>query len=127
VWSSPAAANSPIASDNPANFAERYGNWALSPADALGGIGADAPTSRNPDRGQRSEIPNPERRLVNLASSASIDAPPPAPVSPPPPPGIFSGQPMQDYPMRPPIFVTDDRSLSDDDELIQRWRRWLDA
>jgi hypothetical protein len=41
--------------------------------------------------------------------------------------GIFSGKPMPDYPVRPSIFDTDNRSSPDDDEPYQRWRRWLDA
>jgi hypothetical protein len=41
--------------------------------------------------------------------------------------GLWLEPADQDYPVRPPIFATDDRSSSDDDELVQRWRQWLDA
>ena len=65
-------------------------------------------------------------RVVN-ASPASGDAPPVVPSASPPALGIFSGKPMLDYPVWPAIFAADDRSSPDDDELFQRWRRWLDA
>jgi hypothetical protein len=44
-----------------------------------------------------------------------------------PPLGIFSGKPMPDHVVWPSIFATDDRPSPDDDELYQRWRRWLDV
>jgi hypothetical protein len=35
---------------------------------------------------------------------------------------------MRDYPVRPSIFATaDDRPSPDDNELFQRWMRWVDA
>ena len=80
------------------------------------------------------------RRVVNLSTApAPNDAPPlvptgvvpsvtaDRPASSPPLPGIFSGKPVPDYPVWPSIFVTDDRPSPDDNELYQRWRRWLDA
>jgi hypothetical protein len=62
------------------------------------------------------------RRNANLSSvPASGDAPPLAPVAASPALGIFSGQPMRNYPVLPPIFQLPDRSVSDDDDWYQRW------
>ncbi len=120
--------NAPVASDDPAIFADRYGNWAAKPG--LDNNNSAPAPQLTPSPGKRSEadddVPVRVRSRVNASpASASGDAPPPA--SAPPLPGIFSGKPMRDYPVRPSIFATDDRSSPDDDELYQRWRRWLDA
>jgi hypothetical protein len=67
------------------------------------------------------------RRADLSPTSASSEAPTLGPESAPPLLGIFSGKPMPDYPVWPSIFATDDRPSPDDDELYQRWRRFLDA
>lgn len=123
--------DAPAASNDPGSFADRYGNWASSPAGVLAKIGAPAPQV-TPSPGKRSEADDDTAvrvlSRVNLSPApASDDAPPLAPASAPPLLGIFSGKPMRDYPVRPSIFATDDRASPDDDELAQRWRRWLDA
>jgi murein DD-endopeptidase MepM/ murein hydrolase activator NlpD len=41
--------------------------------------------------------------------------------------GIFSGKPMPNWSVPPPIFQPKDQSSSDDNELYRRWMRWLDA
>lgn len=114
--------DAPAASDDPANFTDRFGNWAAKPFGGLGNIGAP---QRGPDQEKRSEADDdtPVRVLsrVNL-SPASSDAPPLL--------GVFSGQPMRNWPVPPPIFQPKDQkdqSSPDDDELSRRWRRWLDA
>jgi len=142
------------ASDAPANFADRFGSWAAQPG--LSKVGAPAPQVA-PKEGKRSELPEDViptsvtatdddnlpvrilgRRVANLSTApARNDAPPfvprePAastangPASPPPLLGIFSGKPMSDWPVRPSIFQTTDQA-SHDDELFQRWMRWVDA
>jgi hypothetical protein len=63
--------------------------------------------------GRVATAPGVDPRLPNLAAS-------------PPLLGIFSGKPMPDWPVRPPVFVADDRAKPDD-ELFQRWMRWLDV
>ena len=117
-WGSVPLPTAPVVSDDPADFAGRFGNWASSPA----GV---------PDQGKRSEQDDTPVRVlsrVNLSGApASGDAPSLSPAPPPRLPGIFSGKPMRDYPVWPAIFATDDRPSPDDDELNQRWRRWLDA
>ena len=123
--------NAPAVSDDSANFADRFGKWAARPFGGIGNVGAPAPQV-TPIPGRRSEADGdaPVRVLsrVNLSpASASGDAPTLAPASAPPLLGIFSGQPMRDHPVWPSIFATDDRSSPDDDELYQRWRRWLEA
>ena len=129
-WGSVPLANTPAASDDSAGFNGRYVNWASWPADELGNFNA-APLHA-PDLGKRSEADDdaPVRvlssRVVN-ASPASGDAPTLGPESAQPLLGIYSGKPMRDYPVWPSIFATDDRSSPDDDELYQRWRRFLDA
>ena len=128
-WGSVPLPNTPAASEDPASFNGRYGNWASWPAGVLGNF--NAPPLHAPDLGKRSEADDaPVRvlssRVVN-ASPASGDAPPVVPSASPPALGIFSGKPMLDYPAWPAIFAADDRSSPDDDELFQRWRRWLDA
>jgi len=129
--------NTPAASDAPAKFADRFGNWEAKPLGGIGDVGTPAPRTR----GQRSDFPGgvtsasvtakddstPVRRLVNLSSPASSDAPSLAPAGSPLLLGIVSGQPMRDYPVRPSIFQTKDQSSSDDDELFQRWLRMVDA
>jgi hypothetical protein len=126
--------NAPAASDNPANFADRFGNWAAQPAGAFGNI--NAPGARVPDRGERSEIPDdvtltptkddvPIRRLANLSLPTPSDAPPLAPSSSPPLLRIFSSKPMRDYPVPPPIFGAAGPPSTDDDELFRRWKAWI--
>ncbi|WP_298254728.1 M23 family metallopeptidase [Bradyrhizobium sp.] len=106
--------------------------------------GMPAPASLTPS-GQRSDVPDdvtsasvtaddqtapadiPFRRLVNLSSPALIAAPSLAPAPSPPLLGIFSGQPMRDYPVSSSIFQTNDQSSPDDDELFQRWMRFVDG
>jgi hypothetical protein len=74
----------------------------------------------------------PERRLANLVANLSVPA---APTSGSPDAqgasqpllGIFSGRPMPDWPVQPSIFQPNDQASSEDDELFQRWMRWLDA
>jgi len=34
---------------------------------------------------------------------------------------------MPDWPVPPPIFATNDRTQASDDELFQRWVRWVDG
>jgi hypothetical protein len=41
--------------------------------------------------------------------------------------GIFSGKPMPDWPVPPPIFQARDQSAPEDNELFQRWMRWVDG
>ena len=121
--------NAPVASDDPAFFADRYGNWAAKPGLDNNNISAPAPQAPNP--GKRSETDDTPVRILSRVNpspaSASSDAPTLAPPPAPPLLGIFSGKPMPNWPVRPSIFVTDDRSDPDDDELVQRWRQWLDA
>lgn len=129
-WGSIPLPNASAASDDPANFADRFGSWAVTPGGALGNIGAPAAQVPNPGK-QRSEVDDgaPVRVLSRRAdlSLPSGAAPTPAPEASAPLLGIFSGKPMPDYPVRPSIFATDDRSDPYDDELVQRWRRWLDV
>jgi hypothetical protein len=129
-WGSVPLSDTPAASDDPAGFNDRYGSWASSPAGALGNAGAAAPQPAS-DQGKRSETDDTpvrilSRRSVNPAP-ASVDAPSLSPASTSPLLGIFSGKPMRDYPVWPSIFATDNRSSPGDDELYQRWRRFLDA
>jgi hypothetical protein len=83
--------------------------------------------------GSTSDDNLPERRLArrtgNLSPApASTNAPPLAPAAASPALGIFSGQPMPNWPVPPPIWGFPDNSQSsDDNELYQRWRRMLDA
>lgn len=62
-------------------------------------------------------------------SSTAQNLPFAGPIAPALPPliGIYSGKPMPNWPVQPSISATDDRASPDDDELYQRWRRWLDA
>jgi hypothetical protein len=69
----------------------------------------------------------PVRRLVNVSAPASTGTPPPAPSSSQSLLGIVSGQRMPNYPVPPSIFQTKDLSSPDDDELFQRWMRYVDA
>jgi hypothetical protein len=129
-WGSVPLPNTPAVSDDSAGFNDRYGSWASWPAGVLGNVGAPAPQPA-PDQGKRSEMDDmPVRMLsrVNLSPApAPVDASSlPLPASPPLL-GIFSGKPMPDWPVPPPIFTTDDRPSPGDDELYQRWRQWLDA
>jgi hypothetical protein len=129
-WGSVPLPTAPVVSDDPAGFNDRFGNWASSPAGVLGNISAAPYFAPDQDRRSETDDDAPVRVLsrVNLSGvPASGDAPPLSPASPPPLPGIFSGKPMRDYPVWPAIFAADDRSSPDDDELNQRWRRWLDA
>jgi len=129
-WGSVPFLNTPAASDDPAGLNDRHGNWASRPAGVLGNF--NAPPLHPPDLGKRSEADDdvPVRvlssRVVNT-SPASGDAPPLASASASPALGIFSGQPMPDWPVWPSIFATDNRPSPDDDELYQRWRRFIDA
>jgi hypothetical protein len=123
-WGSVPLPNTPAASDNPAGFNDRYGNWASWPAGALGDVGAPAPQV-TPDQGKRSETDDTPVRILSRRAdlspaSASVDAPSLSPASAPPLLGIFSGKPMPDYPVWPSIFATDGRPSPDDDELYQR-------
>ena len=140
--------SAPAASGDATNFADRFGNWASAPAGAFGNINAPAQLSVLPSLGQRPDIPDdvtpsspptnddapadiPVRRLVNRSLPTSIVAQPLAPdvaASSSRPLGIASGQPMRDYPLPPPIWGFSDKSSSpEDDEISQRWRRWLDV
>ena len=141
-------------SDALASFAGRFGSWAAQPGPR--NVGAPSPQPA-PKEGKRSELPEDViptsvtatdddnvpvrilgRRVVNLSNApAPNDAPPvvpsePAastangPASPPPLFGIFSGKPMPDWPVRPSILQTKDQT-SHDDELFQRWTRWVDG
>jgi hypothetical protein len=122
--------DAPAASDAPANFADRYGNWAAK--SGLDNISAPAPQPA-PNQGKRSEQDDTPVRIlsrVNLSpasASASGDAPPLTPPASPPLLGIFSGKPMPDYPAWHSIFATDNRPSPDNNELYQRWRQWLAA
>jgi hypothetical protein len=135
VWGSVPRPNAPATSTDPANFADRFGNWASVAGGVLGNVAPSNATPLKP--GPRSEIPDgvtptgddapadiPVRRLV---SSPAVSAPSLAPASPLPLLGIFSGKPMRDYPVPPPIFQSRDPSPPEDNELFQRWMRWLDA
>ena len=128
-WGSVPFPNTPAASGDPASFNDRYGNWASWPAGVLGNF--NAPPLHAPDLGRRSEADDAPVRVLSSrvinASPASGDAPPVVPSASPLALGIFSGKPMPDYSVWPLIFATDDRPSPDDDELYQRWRRWLDA
>jgi len=129
-WGSVLFPNTPAASDDPANFVSRFGNWASPPTGAPGN--ASHPPQPAPDQGKRSEADDeaPVRvlssRVVNTAL-ASSDAPPLTPTASSPPLGIFSGKPMPDHQVWPSIFAVGDRPSPDDDELYQSWRRWVDA
>jgi hypothetical protein len=129
-WGSVPLPNTPAVSDDSAGFNDRYGSWASWPAGVLGNVGAPAPQPA-PDQGKRSETDDtPVRMLsrVNLSPApASVDASSLLPPASPPLLGIFSGKPLPDWPVPSPIFTTDDRPSPGDDELYQRWRRWLDA
>ena len=125
-WGSVPLPNTSAASEDPAGFNGRYGNWASSPASGLG----DIPASRALDQGKRSEADDraPARVLSRVSlAPASADAPPLSPATSLPLLGIFSGKPMPDYPVWPSNFAAGDRPSPDDDELYQRWRRFLDA
>jgi len=120
-------------SDDPVNFADRFGKWAAKPGLDNNNISAPAP-QLTPNPGKRSEADDetaPVRvlssRIVDRSSLAPSDAPALSPASAPPLLGIFSGKPMRDYPVWPSIFATGDRPSPDDDELYQRWRRFLDV
>lgn len=75
----------------------------------------------------------PERRLVGRVvnlSTPSTGAPPLAPdaqAAPQPLLGVYSGKPMPDWPVQPPIFQTKDQPSPEDNELSQRWMRWVNA
>lgn len=128
-WGSAPLPNASAAFDGPASFADRFDRWDLRAPGALRNVSAPAP--QVPDQGKRLEADDsaPVRVLSRRAdlSPASGDASPLAPETSPPLLGIVSGQPMRDYPVRPSIFETDDRSSPDDDELVQRWTRWVDV
>jgi hypothetical protein len=128
-WGSAPLPNGSTASDDPASFADRFNGWDLTAPGALGNISAPAP--QLPDPGKRSEADDPPVRVLSRRadlSPAAGDAPTPAPEAAPPLLGIVSGKPMRDYPVRPSIFATaDDRPSPDDNELFQRWMRWVDA
>ena len=92
-----------------------------------------------PNQGKRSDIPGevtptgndvapdtPVRRLVNLSSPALPDAPPLVPTAAQPLLGISSGQTMPDWPVPPLVFEPRDQSPPEENELFQRWMRWLD-
>lgn len=125
--------NAPAGTDDPANFADRFGKWAAKPFGEIGNIGAPAPQVA-PNAGKRSEADDDAPvRVLSIrgadlsAAPASGEAPSLAPASAPPLLGIVSGQPTREHPLPPSIFAADNRSSPDDDELYQRWRRWLDA
>lgn len=71
----------------------------------------------SPPLAQISPTPN----AIPSPSAANTQA------SAPPLLGIFSGKPMPDWPVRPSIFQTEDQASPDDNELFQRWMRWVDA
>jgi len=131
TWGSVPLPGGTSTSDNPANFADRFGNWGTSPAGVLGNLRNLVPQVA-PGPGKRSEMEDdaPVRVLSRANPSpptpTSNDAPPLAPPASPAL-GIFSGQPMPDHAVWPSIFATGDRPSPDDDDLYQRWRRWLDA
>lgn len=130
-WGSVPLPNAPAASDDPANFADRFGKWDLGAPGALGNVGAPAPQV-TPHPAKRSEADDsaPLRVLsrVNLSPvPVPSEAPPLAPASASPLLGIFSGQPMRDYPAPPPIFQPKYQASPEDSELFQRWMRWVDA
>jgi hypothetical protein len=181
------------ASDDTANFSNRFGSWAAKPFGEPGNVGNPA-TQPAVIPGRRSDIPDnvtptsvqatpsawsllaadasgiggvlkyanaapagtttelpladpndpgfsppgstrddnlPERRLarrtVNPSSPTSGDAPPLAPAAASPALGIFSGQPMPDWPVPPPIWGFSDKAKSseDDDEWYKRIRQML--
>ena len=88
-------------------------------------IGLSAPTSTgtpplSPD------LPDAVNNVVN--GTAASAAPTPGAIGTSQPLlGIFSGRPMPDWPVPPPIFATNDRTQASDDELFQRWVRWVDG
>ena len=134
-WGSVPVPNEPAASDDPPNFVDRFGKWDLRAPGALGNVGAPA-SQVTPNQGRRSEAEDdaPVRVLSGRADLSSSlpagDAPPLAPASPQPPPGIFSGKPTPDYPVWPSIFQPKDQgdqSPPKDNELFQRWMRWVDG
>lgn len=134
--------NAPAASDDSANFVDRFGNWDAKPFGAFDNSGA--PRATPPKPGQRSDIPDdvtpvaatndaaaPVRILARVnppSTQASPDALPLPPAAAQPLLGIVSGLPMRDYPVPPPVFQTRDQaSPLDDDELFQRWMRYVDG
>ncbi|WP_298254740.1 M23 family metallopeptidase [Bradyrhizobium sp.] len=130
-WGSVPLPDGSATSDDPGNFADRLGTWDLRAPGALGNIGAPA-VEVTPDQGKRSEADDgPVRvlsRRADLSSSLPAgDAPPFSSASPPPLLGIFSGKPMPDWPVQPSIFQPKDQSSPDDNELFQRWMRWVDG
>jgi hypothetical protein len=125
TWGSTSVASAPVASDDPASFVDRFGNWASVPGGVLGNVGAgvSAPASRSSNRDQRSEITDdvtPPSTVTNDNNAPSL-----APSSSPQSLGIFSGKPMRNYPVPPPIFRSADPPSTDDDELFRRWKAWI--
>ncbi len=142
------------ASDAPASFAGRFGSWAAQRGLSKVGAPAPQPAPKEGRRTELPEDVIPTsvtatdddnapvrilgRRVVNLSTApAPNDAPPfvpngvvssvaDGPASSRPLLGISSGKPMPEWPVRPSIFQTKDQASPDDDDLYQRWIRWLD-
>jgi hypothetical protein len=96
-------------------------------------IAANDPRFRTAWRGllRRPTISAPVRilswRIGDLSSPTSNNAPPRVPAASVPLLGIFSGKPMPDYPVPPPIWgLSDNPQSSGDDQWLQRWRRAID-
>ena len=135
-WGTVPLPNAPAASDAPANFSDRFGNWASVISGAPGNV--VAPNAAPPKQGQRSDSPDgvtpvsvttnddtaPVRILARTnppSTQASTAVPPIAPASAPQPLlGIYSGKPMPDWPVHPSIFQTRDQPSPEDNGLFQR-------
>lgn len=128
-WGSVPLPNALAASDGPANFADRFGNWDLRAPGALGNVGAPPPQV-TPNLGKRAETDDtPVRVLSRRAdlSPPSGDVPTPVPEASPPLLGLVSGKPMPDWPVQLSIFQSKDQASPEDNELFQRWMRWVKA
>src|SRR5262249_35135526 len=106
-------------------FNDRYGDWGSSPVPPR----YPPPPSQSPGPAQTD--PN-DFRILRPFTRAPAGSLAPAPLGVPNQPqtqpqsdrplGLFSGQPMPNYPVPPPIFDFPDRSTtSSDNDLFARW------